>query len=264
VAVVPHLRHESKHRDVIARIHDGAIGELESLRVYFNSGPLWVRPRKTDQTEMQYQVRNWYYFTWLSGDHIVEQHVHDIDVGNWIARNHPVEAEGMGGRQVRVGREAGEIFDHHAVEFTYPDGVRMFSYCRQIPGCWDSFSEHAHGTKGSVAIEGHGESVLSIRGEKPQRFRRIGDGHQTEMNDLFAALRDSKPYNEADWAAESTLTAILGRMATYSGKTVRWDDALNSTLDLAPASLAWDSAPRVTPQPDGTYACAIPGVTKAW
>ena len=149
VAVGHHLRHEAKHREIIKRIHDGAIGELKFLRVYFNTGAIWVRPRRPDQSEMQYQVRNWYHFTWLSGDHIVEQHVHDIDVGNWIAKAHPVEAEGMGGRQVCVGKDVGEIFDHHAVEFTYANGLKMFSYCRQIPGCWDSFTEHAHGTKGT-------------------------------------------------------------------------------------------------------------------
>ena len=118
---------------------------------------------------MQYQVRNWYYFTWLSGDHIVEQHVHDLDVGNWIAQGHPVEAEGMGGRQVRVGKDVGEIFDHHAVEFTYADGLKMFSYCRHIPGCWESFSEHAHGTKGVADIDGYGSARGDVAGQAAGR-----------------------------------------------------------------------------------------------
>ena len=160
VAVGHHLRHEVKHREVIKRIHDGAIGELKFTRVYYTTGAIWVRPRQLDQSEMQYQVRNWYHFTWLSGDHIVEQHVHDIDVGNWLANAHPIEAQGMGGRQVCISKDTGEIFDHHAVEFTYGSGLKMFSYCRQISGCWDSFHEHAHGTKGTASIEGHGKSVL--------------------------------------------------------------------------------------------------------
>jgi myo-inositol 2-dehydrogenase/D-chiro-inositol 1-dehydrogenase len=262
VAVGHHLRHEDKHRQVVQRIHDGAIGELKFMRAYFNSSGVWVRPRQPDQTEMQYQVRNWYYFTWICGDHIVEQHVHDIDVCNWIHGGHPVEAQGMGGRQVRIGKDYGEIFDHHAVEFTYADGVKMFSYCRHIPGCWESFSEHAHGTKGYAAIEGHGTSELHVDGQPPMRWRRIGDGHQFEHDDLFAALMAGKPYNEADWAADSSMTAILGRMATYSGQVVSWEQAINSQLDLMPKTLAWDAEPPVKPGANGLYACAIPGVTK--
>ena len=264
VAVGHHLRHEVKHREAIKRIHDGAIGELTFLRAYFNSTGVWLRPRKPDQTEMQYQVRNWYYFTWLSGDHIVEQHVHDIDVCNWMAQGHPVEAEGMGGRQVRVGKEVGEIYDHHAVEFTYPSGLKAFSYCRHIPGCWQSFAEHAHGTKGHVDIEGHGTSTLYVAGQKPQRWQRGPDGHQIEMDDLMAAIVAGQPYNEADAAADSTMTAILGRMATYSGQIVKWDEAIQSQLDLTPKNLAWDGETLVKPGADGIYACATPGVTKAW
>jgi myo-inositol 2-dehydrogenase / D-chiro-inositol 1-dehydrogenase len=264
VAVGHHLRHEAKYQEIVKRIHDGAIGDLKFLRAYFNSFGVWIRPRRPDQSEMQYQVRNWYYFTWLSGDHIVEQHVHDLDVCNWIAKGHPVEAEGMGGRQVRVGKDVGEIFDHHAVEFTYADGVKMFSYCRHIPGCWESFSEHAHGTKGRASIDGYGNGELSIADAKPLRIKRGADGHQVEMDDLFAALAAGQPYNEADWAAASTMTAILGRMATYSGQIVQWDEAINSQLDLAPKSLAWDAETLVKPGPDGLYACAMPGTTKPW
>ncbi|MBN1394235.1 MAG: Gfo/Idh/MocA family oxidoreductase [Pirellulales bacterium] len=266
VAVGHHLRHEAAHREVIKRIHDGAIGDLTLLRVYFNSIGVWVRPRTPDQTEMQYQVRNWYYFTWLGGDHIVEQHVHDLDVGNWIAGGHPVEAQGMGGRQVRVGKEVGEIFDHHAVEFTYPDGLKMFSQCRHMPGCWNSFSQHAHGTKGRADIQAQKQATLYVDGEKPVTWQRGADGHQVEMNELTAAILNGRPYNEADWAAESTMTAILGRMATYSGKIVAWDEAINSHLDLSPKGkeLTWELEPPVKPGPDGCYACAIPGATKAF
>ena len=211
---------------------------------------------------MQYQVRNWYYFTWLSGDHIVEQHVHDLDVCNWIKQAYPVEAQGLGGRQVRIGPDYGEIFDHHAVEFTYADGSKMFSYCRHIPGCWNSFSQHAHGTKGVGDIEGHGRAELRIDGQQPMRWERGPDGHQVEMDDLFAALKAGQPYNEGDYGATSTMTAILGRMATYSGQVVRWDDALASQIDLTPKDLRWDGETLVKPGPDGIYACATPGSTK--
>jgi myo-inositol 2-dehydrogenase/D-chiro-inositol 1-dehydrogenase len=264
VAVGHHLRHEDKHRQVVKRIHDGAIGDLKFLRAYFDTGAIWVRPRRSDQTEMQYQVRNWYHFTWICGDHIVEQHVHDLDVCNWIHGGHPVEANGMGGRQVCTAKDQGEIFDHHAVEFTYDDGVKLFSYCRQIDGCWGSFSQHAHGTKGYAAIEGHGTSELHVDGQPPMRWRRIGDGHQIEHDDLFAALIAGQPYNEADWAADSTMTAILGRMATYSGQVVTWEQGTKSQLDLMPKTLAWDAQPPVKPDKNGYYACAMPGLTKAF
>jgi myo-inositol 2-dehydrogenase / D-chiro-inositol 1-dehydrogenase len=264
VGVGHHLRHEPKHFELVQKIHDGAIGKLQFMRVYFDSYGVWVRKRKPDQTEMQYQVRNWYYFNWLSGDHIVEQHVHDIDVGNWIAKGHPIEAQGNGGRQVRIGKDFGEIFDNHSVEFTYPDGVKMFSYCRHIPNCWNSFAQHAQGTSGKADFKGQGETGLFIDGQEPVRWKQGADGHQLEWDDLMAALMAGKLYNEADWATESTMTAILGRMATYSGKVVSWDTAINSELDLSPERLAWDAEPRVKPDADGCYACAVPGLTKAW
>jgi myo-inositol 2-dehydrogenase / D-chiro-inositol 1-dehydrogenase len=264
VAVGHHLRHEARYREVVQRIHDGVIGDLRLLRSYLNSAGVWCRPRASDQSEMQYQVRNWYYFTWLSGDHIVEQTVHDLDILNWIAKGHPVEAQGVGGRQVRVGKEYGEIFDHHVVDFTYPGGLKAFSFCRHTPGCWDAFVQCAHGTKGTAELQGYGNAAMQIGHEKPTRWPHGLDGHQVEMDDLFAALTAGKPYNEADWGIDSTMTAILGRMATYSGKIVRWDDAIASQLDLAPKSLAWDAAPLVKPGPDGLYPCAVPGVTKPW
>jgi predicted dehydrogenase len=201
----------------------------------------------------------------LSGDHIVEQHVHDLDVMNWMKQDaHPVRANGMGGRQVRISPDHGEIFDHHSIEFTYADGTKMYSFCRHIPGCWNSFSEHAHGTNGHADIQGHGSSVIYVRGEKPTQWQRGPDGHQVEHDDLFAALVAGEPYNEVDWAANSTMTAIMGRMATYSGKELSWDEAFNSTLDLSPKVYAWDAEAPVSPDPDGLYACAMPGVCIAW
>ncbi len=264
VAVGHHLRHEVKHKEIMKRVHDGAIGKIHFMRIYFNSSGVWVMPRKPGQTEMQHQVRNWYYFNWLCGDHIVEQHVHDIDVANWFMKDqHPVRANGMGGRQVRVGKEYGEIFDHHCVEFEYADGTKCFSFCRHIPGCWDAFLECAHGEKGWAEIYGHGHSVLHVDGQPPQRWERGPDGHQVEMDDFFAALLAGQRYNELDWAIPSTMTAILGRMATYSGRIVTWDEAIRSDLDLAPERLAWDATPKSLPGPDGIYPCAIPGVSKA-
>ena len=264
VAVGHHLRHEAKHTEVIQQIHDGDIGDVMYMRAYFNTGRIWVRPRKPDQTEMQYQVNNWYHFNWLSGDHIAEQHVHDLDVCNWMVNDHPVEAQSLAGRQRRDDKDYGEIYDHHAVEFTYASGIKLFSYCRQIGGCWGSFSEHAHGTKGTVNIEGHGASVIAINGQQPLKRNRGKDGHQVEHDHLFQALLAGQPYNEVDYSAESTMTAILGRMASYSGQRVTWEQGINSQLDLSPERLAWDADPPSLPRPDGEYVIPMPGVSKAF
>ncbi len=255
-----HLRYEDKHIEPIKMLHDGAIGELLYTRVYFNTAGVWTRPRKEGETEMQHQLNNWYYFNWLSGDHIVEQHVHDIDVMNWMAGDrHPVSANGMGGRQTRISPDHGEIFDHHTVEFIYDDGVRGFSYCRHAPNCWDAFSEHAVGTNGTLDIDGHGRSILKINGKSPRVWERNHDGHQIEMDVMFDAITSGKKLNVGKQGAIATQTAILGRMASYSGKEISWDAAMNSTLDLFPKEMTWDADPGPKPGPDGIYPCAIPG-----
>ncbi len=264
VAVGFHMRHEPNRIEIVKKLHDGAIGKIQFFRAYFNSNGVWMRPRKPEQTEMQYQVNNWYYFNWLSGDHIVEQHVHDLDICNWIKGEHPVKANGMGGRQFRIGKEYGEIYDHHSVEFEYADGTRLFSYCRHIPNCWSSFSQHAHGTKGEANMVGHGKMKITAEGKDPIKWRRGSDGHQIEHDDLFAALLAGKIYNECDSSAASTMTAVMGRMATYSGKVVTWEEAMNSKVDLSPNGYAWDATPQPKPGPDGLYPCAMPGITKAF
>lgn len=261
VAVGHNLHHDAHYRELVPKIHDGLIGELKFTRSYFNTQGIWNRPRRPGMTEMQYQVHNWYHFVWLSGDHLVEQHVHGIDVCNWITRGHPVRATGMGGRQVRAEPGIGEIFDHHCVQFTYADGTISFSECRQQPGCWSNVSNHAHGTKGTVNFSRR--STIELAGSEKKVLRPGPESHQVEWDDLMAALIASKPYNEADWAADSTMTAILGRMATYSGDLVTWDEAVASDLTYAPERLAWDASPRSKPGPDGVYPCAIPGVTRA-
>jgi len=167
----------------------------------------------------------------------------------------------MGGRQVRVGPDYGEIYDHHAVEYTYRDGAKMFLFCRHIPNCWTSGGGVAHGTKGEADL---GKGLLSVRGQEPVRFERGVAGHQQEHNDLFAALDAGRPYNEGDYGIASTMTAILGRMATYSGQVVTWDDAMKSETDLGPKRYAWDAEAPITPGSDHLYACAMPGKTKPY
>ena len=259
-------RHQLPYIETLKRLHDGAIGDITALRCYWNGTTPWVKPRadletkaKRKLTEMEYQMRNWYYFVWLCGDHIVEQHIHNLDVINWVKQGFPVRAHGMGGCEVRKGPDYGEIFDHHAVEFEYADGSRCFSQCRHINGCWSSVSEYATGTKGSCDISGY-----TIRGENAWRFRdaRGRDPYQQEHDDLFEAIRNDKPYNEAEYGAKSSMTAILGRMATYSGKVIEWEDAINSERSVMPKSFDWDAETPNKPGPDGIYPRAIPGKTQ--
>ena len=252
--------HQGGYLETIKRLHDGAIGDIHTMRTYWNDAGVWVNPRKEGQTEMEYQLRNWYYFVWLGGDHIVEQHIHNLDVANWVLNGYPVKARGMGGRQVRTGKEFGEIYDHHAVEFFYENGATNFSQCRHIRGCWSSVSEHAVGSKGICYVSGY--SIKPKGGEGLRYKGKDKDPYQVEHDDLFAAIRNNQPYNEAFNGAKSTMTAILGRLATYSGVEVSWEDALNSNVDLHPDSYSWDTTPKTLAGPDGFYPVSIPGKTK--
>lgn len=254
--------HELRYQECIDKLHHGAIGDLFFARAYWNGGGVWVRPRKAAQTELEYQLRNWYYFTWLCGDHITEQHIHNLDVINWLVQNHPIEAQGQGGREVRNGADHGQIFDHHMVEFTYPNGFKLLSQCRHIQGCWNSVSEHVHGSAGSSDI-----SNALIRDAKGYKVWQSdakevkGKGWQQEHDDYFAAIRRGDVPNEGDYGALSTMTAILGRMATYSGKVVKWEDAINSKLQLADTDAihSLDDPAPVQAGDDGRYPVAVPG-----
>jgi myo-inositol 2-dehydrogenase/D-chiro-inositol 1-dehydrogenase len=262
-------RHQNCYNEAIKRLNDGAIGDIVAMRAYWDGSTPWVHTREelTKQygrklTEMEYQMRNWYYFNWLCGDHIVEQHIHNLDVINWIKGTHPVRAQGMGGCEVRKGPDYGEIFDHHFVEFEYADGSRLSSQCRHINGCFTAVSEHAVGTKGRVDLDNGGN--CKITGENAWKFKKEKEPnpYQVEHDELFDAIRNDKPYNEADYGAISTMTAIFGRMATYSGKMIEWEDAINSNINLQPKEYGWDAEPPVKPGPDGLYPLAIPGKTE--
>jgi predicted dehydrogenase len=242
-------RHQKMYLEIMKRIHDGAIGELVGGQCYWNQGDLWVIKRTPKMTDMEWQCRNWLYFTWTSGDHIVEQHVHNIDVMNWAFRANPVKVMGMGGRQQRTAPEYGNIYDHFAVEFEYPDGVRVMSMCRQIPGCAERVEEKIVGTKGHAF--GYGE----ISG--PAAWKFVGDEpnpYVVEHTDLIASIRAGKPLNEGKRIAESTLCAILGRMSAYTGRAINWEWGMEaSRLDLSPYKYEFGSNP-VDP-------VAIPGQT---
>ncbi len=255
-------RHRPGYIETIKRLQDGAVGDIVSTRVYWNGGGVWDPRKRRDEckTEMEYQMRNWYYYTWLCGDHIVEQHIHNLDVINWLKDAYPVRANGMGGREVRVDKKYGEIFDHHNVEFEYADGSRMYSQCRHIPGCWDEVSEYAQGTNGTADIWKY---TIRPKGKDGWRYRGANPNpYEVEHADLYASIHNGSPNNEAEYGAYSSMTAILGRMATYSGKTVTWDEAIKTEHKLAPTAYAWDANPPVMPKPDGSYPIAVPGQTK--
>ncbi|WP_194777297.1 Gfo/Idh/MocA family protein [Pararhodonellum marinum] len=259
-------RYHPKYIETIAQIHNGTIGDVVGGQVYWNDGGVWVNPRQADQTEMEYQMRNWYYFNWLCGDHIVEQHVHNLDVANWVKNGYPVKAEGTGGRTVRTGKEFGEIFDHHSLRFTYADGTIINSECRHFPAAQNKVDESFVGTKGKAYFGGGNSGKLWDHSGNEIYSYESNVNHnpyQIEHDLLFDAIvKGEYRYSDAEHGAKSTMTAILGRYATYSGKEVSWEEALNSEMDLMPAQLTWDSMPKVLPNGDGFYPHAIPGKTK--
>jgi myo-inositol 2-dehydrogenase / D-chiro-inositol 1-dehydrogenase len=247
-------RHQTGYLETMKRIHGGDLGTITSGRCYWNQGPIWVKPRQQSQSDLDYQMRNWYYFVWLCGDHIVEQHVHNLDVINWATKAHPLRAVGMGGRQVRTGEEYGHVFDHFAIDYEYPGGVHVMSMARQIPGTKGNVSEALTGTKGFCQVNAY--SIRDDRNQQVWRFPGKDNApYVQEHTDLIEAIRSGKHVNELQQVAESTLTAIMGRMAAYTGVEVSWDKALNSEEDTMPAKLAWDMKLDVPP-------VAVPGKTK--
>ena len=261
--VVGLQRHyQTIYRNWVEMLHNGIIGDIITSRVYWNSAGVWVRERKAGQTEMEYQMRNWYYFNWLCGDHINEQHIHNLDVSNWVKQMYPVSAEGMGGRQVRNGKDHGEIFDHHFIEYTYEDGSKMFSQCRHIKGCQNRVSEAFHGTNGTAPAPG---VIKTKSGHVIMDYDDSNDPnpYQVEHDELFKAIADGEyKFADTENGAKSTMTAIMGRMASYSGQIITWDEAINSQIDLSPDKYAWDAAPPITPNSDGHYTIAVPGQTE--
>jgi myo-inositol 2-dehydrogenase/D-chiro-inositol 1-dehydrogenase len=242
-------------RELFKRIHDGQIGETMALHNTYNAGPIWVKPRIPGQTDMEYQMRNWYYFTWLSGDHIVEQAVHSIDKMAWAVKDvPPLRCVGHGGRQVRTGEEYGHIYDHFSTVYEYENGARGFHFSRQQAGCANDNSDYIIGTKGIARIKAFGPLVIT--GDHPWKFAGDRpDMYQIEHNDLFASIRKGQPLNHGTWMSHSTLIAIMGRMAAYTGQIVTWDQALNSEEKLGPETHDWHVKIPVPP-------VAMPGVTR--
>jgi myo-inositol 2-dehydrogenase/D-chiro-inositol 1-dehydrogenase len=252
------FRYDQPKRAFFERITGGAIGDVTAVSTTRNGGELWYKPRQPEWTEMEYQMRNWYYQNWLSGDYIVEMIVHSMDLMSWAMGDKlPSRATGTGGRQARVDKIYGNIYDHFAIEFEYGNGVRAFSFSRQQPGCSNRNTLEIAGTIGQAVVNMYG-GKHEITGKNPWTYQgERGDPYQTQHNELFASIRSQKPMNDGQLMVNSTMLAIMGRMVAYSGQTLTWDEAFNSNQVLGPAfeQYAWDlkyEGPSV----------AIPGVTK--
>lgn len=236
-------RHQAGYLEAIKRVKDGAIGDVLGGRVFWNQGNIWANARKPEwKTDMEYEIRNWYHFTWLCGQCIVEQHVHNLDVACWVLGAHPVSCVGMGGREVNKGPEFGESWDHFAVDYEFPNGVHVQSMARQIAGCASEVAEHFVGSKGRLNSS---PGNYRFEGEGLSRLRGIKEinPYVQEHIDLLESITTGKPINELKQVAESTLTAIMGRMSAFTGKAVTWDQAINSKLDTFPDKLEWGARP---------------------
>ncbi|MGA4643449.1 Gfo/Idh/MocA family protein [Limisphaera sp. 4302-co] len=256
VAAGTQRRHDAAYNETIKRIWDGVIGDVTALRAYWvNGGPIWHRGDH-GETDIERQIRNWYHYIWLCGDHIVEQHVHNIDVCNWIMKDHPVRAWGMGARQ-QLGDKSGEIWDNFAVEFEYGNGVRMHSYCGQIKRSWSSVSEAVVGTKGTANPAGS----IQVNGDRRVRIRpeNARNPYVQEHVDLIQAIINDTELNETKNVTDSTLTAIMGREAAYSGGLVQWDDILKSEFKYGP-DLMYEDSSKMTFGPWRTLKPPMPGI----
>ncbi len=257
-------RYEGQYRTIMQKIHDGEIGKIMCGQIYWNEEGAWMHPRRPEYSELEYQLRNWFYFNWLSGDLPIEQHIHNIDVANWIIGEYPVKAQGMGGREVRIGKEYGDIYDHNFVALTYPGGAVINSQCRHQPGTYSIVGEEFQGCNGSVSFTWRaGAAIRNSSGIVTYEHDSSNDlsPYQVEHNELFESIRNGKPINNAEYGAKSTLSGIMVRMASYSGKVITWDDAFNSTQQLMPEKLDWSDNPPTLPDADGYYPIPVPGVT---
>lgn len=244
-------RHQADYVETIKRLHDGAIGDFVALRAYWCQGLIWNHTWNSNISDMENQLRNWYHYIWLCGDHIVEQHLHNLDVCNWVMNDHPVSAYGMGGRQSLTGR--GQIYDHFAVEYEYKNGTRMFSKCRQMEGCRDNVSEAVAGTKGTS----NPNNSIQVKGGTDWKFSgKVRNAYEQEHVDLIKSIREGLKVNEARQVGESTLTAIMGREAAYTGQLVEWDTVLNSTKVWMPEKLEFGPLPAPEVPVPGKYKLA--------
>lgn len=250
-------RYHEGMRELMDRLHNGAIGDMVALNVIYNTGYLTEYPRQPAWSDMEWQIRNWQYFYWLNGDHIVEQHIHSLDKAAWAMKNeYPVRAFGTGGRQQRTDAKYGNVFDHHAICYEFASGLKCFSYCRQQEQVMKKTADYYYGTKGSA--QSIGPTTLAINGPQEWKFRsqrgHAPNMHLREIQELMAAVRSGNPINDGVNMTKSTLMAIMGRMASYTGQEITWEMATNSKEDFTPSSYAFGPHP--------VAAVPVPGVTK--
>jgi predicted dehydrogenase len=250
------LRYDLGFREAVRRLHGGAVGDVMALQANDYRGSNRALPRQPGWTDMQWQMRNWYNFTWLSGDFNVEQHVHFLDVCAWVMKDeYPVRALGLGGRQVRTAPEDGHIYDHFSVVYEYAGGARLFSNCRQQTGCKNDISADVLGTRGRAHLSERRKGLAIHAGGDWYYAGPAKNMYQTEHDELFAGIRSGQPINNGAYMARSTLLAIMGRMAAYTGQLITWDMALNSREDLSPPAYDWAIKLPVPP-------VAMPGKTR--
>jgi predicted dehydrogenase len=246
-------RYDLGVRETINRIRDGAIGEIRAIHENYLTGTLWLNPRKPEWSEMEYQNRNWLYYNWLSGDHIVEQFVHSLDKSMWLMGDQPpARCFGLGGRQARIEPEYGPIYDHFAICYEWENGVKSFAYTRQMKNCFSNVDDYVIGATGHAQVLAkdtngliNGEKVY--KGEKPSMY-------DYEHQELFKAIRDGKPINNGRFMSHSTMLAIMGREACYTGQSLEWEEALNSEMRLGPQTYEWGDVP--------VDSVPMPGVTE--
>ena len=253
-------RYDPGVRETIKRIQDGAIGEIIAIEMTYLRADYLLRVRQPGWNEMQYQLQDWYHFNWLSGDDTSQSLIHNITMASWLLGNAPpLKAWGMGGRQVCVEPKYGDVFDHQAIVYEYANGVRVFGFCRDIPGCYDDNTSVVLGSKGRAFMPW----APRIEGQKPWRHKGHAESmYDVEHRELFAAIRAGKTINNGDYMCVDTLTGLLGQMACYTGQEITWEKALQSTLSHALPRYGWDVEPPVKPGPDGRYPTAMPGITQ--
>ena len=251
------FRHSRAKQETVARLQQGAIGPISLITCYWNVGHIRdTAPRPESMSEMLYQLRNPYHFLWLNGDYVVDALLHYIDLGLWLKGTHPVQAQGQGGRQVIAATQPGDIFDHHTIEYTFDDGSILYAQTRQMPGCWNHAATEVLGSLGKADV-----TRGQIGGPKPWRFQGGSENpYQTEHDVLFHAIRHDQPHNEIATAVTSTMTAILGRMASYSGRLITWEEAWQATQRLGPETYALDGPAPITADLHGVYPVALPGL----
>ena len=263
-------RHSKAREEVIQRIHDGAIGDVHTLRIYRVHGPVHSGPKPANANELEFQIRRPFSFNWLTGGFFIDWHCHNVDVACWAKGAWPVTAQGMGGRCYA---DAGNLFDHYTVEFTFADGAKLFAFSRHMANCWNEYADFAHGSRGSAVL------MASLNEPKPRIYKNQHmvddqvvwkfDGadpnpYHAEWQLLLDAIRQDKPHNEARRAAEANVAALMGRMAVHTGAYITWDQALNSTFQYVADidSLGLDSPAPIQAGPDGMYAAPQPGLTQ--